>query len=89
MYYTVLFIIYTVGFLISCACVAAVMGQKNSEQQKIMSGMTFFIAVMWLGSWLGIQSQTFGEMNICTKITFTGSCHVFLFQLMLMFSYCR
>ncbi len=89
MYYTILYIIYTVGFLISCACVAAVMGQKNSEQQKIMTGMTFFIAVMWLGSWLGIQSQTMAEMNICTKITFTGSCHVFLFQLMMMFSYCR
>ncbi|MDY2848348.1 MAG: HD domain-containing protein [Oscillospiraceae bacterium] len=89
MYFTALYIIYTVGFLISCACVAAVMGQKTSGQQKIMAGMTFFIAVMWLGSWLGIHSQTLGEMNICTKITFTGSCHVFLFQLMLMFSYCR
>ncbi|MGN0696272.1 MAG: HD domain-containing phosphohydrolase [Oscillospiraceae bacterium] len=88
-YYVIIYIIYTVGFLISCACVAAVMGQKNSEQQKIMAGMTFFIAVMWLGSWLGLHSETIGEMNICTKITLTGSCHVFLFQLMLMFSYCR
>lgn len=88
-FYNAMYIIFTAGFLISCACVAAVTGQKNSAQQKIMSGMTFFIALMWLGSWLGMQSRTVEEMNICTKITVTGSCHVFLFQLMLMFSYCR
>lgn len=88
-FYNIMYIVFTAGFLISCACVAAVTGQKNSGQQKIMSGMTFFIALMWLGSWFGMQCGTIEEMNICTKITITGSCHVFLFQLMLMFSYCR
>lgn len=82
-------IIYSAGLILSCCGVVAVLLQKPSYQQKIMTGLTAFIAVSWLGTRLGFNALSTGEMQMATKVIFTGNCQVLLFQLMLMFNYCH
>lgn len=82
-------IVYTAGIILAGLAVVAVYRQQASEQQKIMSGLTFFTAVMMIGCFLSLGASNVGEMIICQKVFYTGACHIFLFQLMLMFSYCE
>lgn len=81
--------IYTLGLGFAGTFLTVIMKQKPSEQQKIMSGMTFFTALTMLGCVFGLSADNIGEMMICQKIFYTGACHVFLFQLMMMFTYCH
>lgn len=82
-------IVYAAGLILSCCGIIAVMCQKPSAQQKIMTGFTAFVAISWLGTRLGFNAVNTGEMHMAIKVAFTGNCQVLLFQLMLMFSYCR
>lgn len=80
---------YTMGIVLAGLAIVAVYRQKASEQQKIMSGLTFFTAIMMIGCFVGLTANDVGEMIICKKIFYTGACHIFLFQLMMMFNYCQ
>ncbi len=82
-------LICAAGLITACGCAVAAMKQKSSEQQKYISGMTVFIAILWLGSVIMTNASDPGEMFAGARVAFTGSCHIYLFQLMLMIAFCR
>ena len=84
-----MYIIYTVGFLASGACIVAVMRQKPSEEQKIMTGLTAFTSIAWLGYWLSLSSDELGEYMMANKVIYTGSCHLYFFLLIFICRFCK
>ncbi|MBQ8568229.1 MAG: HD domain-containing protein [Oscillospiraceae bacterium] len=85
----VIYSLYTLGLIASALCIIAVMMQKPSEEQKIMTGLTCFIGLTWLGYWFQISAENIEQMIMCTKIIYMGICHTYYFMLMFMFRYSR
>ena len=86
---TIMYVVYTIGLLASAACIVAVMTQKPSDEQKIMSGLTCFTTIAWIGYWLSLSAEKLGEFVMANKIIYTGSCHLYFFLLVFICRFCK
>ena len=80
--YDSLFLLYSMGLVISTICIIGVALQKPSDEQKLMLLIAFFAFLLSLGYWLGIQANSAAAIIIAYKLMYLGGCSLyFLFVL--------
>ena len=82
-------LLYTFGLAASIIGLIAVITQKPSEEQKAMMGLNMFVTISWLGYWLCTRADDLHEYITCSKLIYTGGCHLYFFMLMFICSYCE
>ncbi|HAZ05932.1 MAG TPA: hypothetical protein DCY58_06295 [Acetobacterium sp.] len=80
--YDSLFLLYSIGLVISIICIIGMALQKPSDEQKLMLLIAFFAFLISLGYWLGIQANSAEAIIIAYKLMYLGGCSsYFLFVL--------
>lgn len=82
--YESLYILYSIGLVISIICIIGVAFQKPSYEQKLMLLISFFAFLLSLGYWFGIQSNSAEASILAYKLMYLGGCSLY-FILVLFF----
>lgn len=85
--YDIVYLLYTIGMVLAMSCVAVILLQRPSTEQKLILMAAVLCTVVWFGYWGEIQAFDVTFQVFTNKLKYIGSCFIYYALLMFCLKY--